>query len=188
MSPKERATRDDDGRARPLFGLGATLGIAVVLAAPFAILTLTGEEPYPAVIFPGGGQIQTHVVDGVAAFQSDTLVAYTPAGVERVVDRALLLDPIPPSQLSGLIASRFGQDRSSTRSVVVRGIDLVFEVPRAVPTVEETTRAREWLAGQLRSMGLSEETLIVRKERVTIDHRTGRELDREVLEEVNLIG
>src|SRR5690606_41813016 len=59
---QEQDDRTTPSRERtPLFGLWSTAAIALALVVPFAFATLTGSEPYPAVIFPGGGSISTHL-------------------------------------------------------------------------------------------------------------------------------
>lgn len=172
---------------RPLFGAVATAGIAVVLALPFATLTLADLEPYPAVIFPGGGEIAATLDGDVVTFYTETLIGVGLDGAETPIAAAELLDPIPPSHLTGIVGTEFGQDLSPSTSIHIRKTPLTFDVPRHVPSAEDRAAARRWLAERLSTLGLMTDSLRTRTERVRVDHATGDVLDREIVEEVELL-
>lgn len=176
------------GRGQALFGWGGSLLLAAALVTPFGLLELTDHEPYPAVIFPGGGQFATSLQGERAVFLSSTLIGQSPAGDDVVVDRTELLDPIPASHLGGIIGTEFGQDTTPTQTIRVRKTGLALELPRHVPSAADRQAALRWVAAQLEALGLRPDVLIMRTERVTVDHATGAVLEREVVEEVDLLG
>lgn len=69
---------------------------------PFGVFKVFGTEPYPAIIFPGGGWIGTRIDGGHATFTTRELVGYDMQGQAVRLDSVEFLDPIPSSHLSGL--------------------------------------------------------------------------------------
>lgn len=188
MSGDADARESDTPRSdRPLFGLGTSLLVAAALACPFAFMTATTLEPFPAVIFPGGGALAARLSDDEVTFYNTSLIAARDDGTEVVLDVATFLDPIPSSYLSGLLDTRFGQDRSPTTPVTFRKPDITVEFRRTVPDPADQLIGREWLRGNLRSMGLDPDVLVSREEILTVDHSSGSLLRRETVEEVTLL-
>lgn len=186
---QEQDDRTTPSRERtPLFGLWSTAAIALALVVPFAFATLTGSEPYPAVIFPGGGSISTHLDGQDARFEVDSLVGFTDDGTPRRLDPTEFLDPIPPSYAGGLVGTLFGQDVAPTTRLEVAKLGGTIEVERHVPSAEERAEARAWLAGRLEAAGVRPDRLEVHYDRVTVDHTTGEVLDRTTVEEVVILG
>lgn len=183
--PESAATASD---RRPLFGLWASLLVGVVLVAPFAILNFTDQEAYPAVIFPGGGQIATTLEGDVATFYTSTLLGEDSDGNRVPIDRTEFLDPIPSSHLGGLIRTGFGQDTSTHADVWIKRARVTVPIPRHVPSMEDQEEALEWVAERLTALGLRSDRLVSVSERVTLDHATGEVLDREVVGERVILG
>ncbi len=188
MQAPDEGTTPPRERATPLFGFWSTVAVALALLVPFAFSTLTDSEPYPAVIFPGGGQIATHLDGQEARFEVDSLVGFSEDGTPQRLDPTDLLRPIPPSYTGGLVGTLFGQDTTPTTRLEVAKLGWTIDVARHVPDEEERAAAREWLAGRLEAAGVRPDRLEVHYDRVTVDHSTGAVLDRTTLEEVVILG
>jgi hypothetical protein len=116
-----------------------TVGLVAALVLPFFVLSSTGDEIVPSVIFPGGGgtvQVKDHRV----VFRATTFWAHRPDGDElEQLDPRTFLAPIPVQSSPG-VANQLLIAPSSPDS------DL-----------------SAWIAWRLRSLGYSDAILVVRR-------------------------
>ncbi len=173
---------------KSLFSAWETGLLVVLLIAPFAIYKASWEEPYPAIIFPGGAGV-VDIVDDRVEFEIRSFVGFDDADEPVYLDVTELLDPIPASHSGGVARNRFGMNDERTREVWVNlGLRQgTIEVPRYAATPEEKAEVREWLAGHLVGMGLQPDRFSVWYELVSVDYQTGRELSRELLREDQIL-
>lgn len=71
---------------RPLFGLATTILVGLLLAVPFGIYYVFDTEPYRAIIFPGGGEINTRINGDRATFDMRSVVGFDQEGREVELD------------------------------------------------------------------------------------------------------
>jgi hypothetical protein len=175
-----------EGARRPLFGVGTTVILVLLLVVPFVLRTLSSSaEPYPAVLLPAGpGQVP--VSHGTAGFSVRSIVGRRPTGSEAVLDPVTFLAPIPVHYLYALADGQFGQDAGGDRTISSGRLGITFSVPRAQPTASSKAEARDWLRSKLSAAGLAPDTLIIRDEWVTVQLRSGRELTRSVQNEITV--
>lgn len=177
-----------DNSSRPLFGLGWTLLIIALLVGPYLVYSVSTEEPYPAVILPGGASA-VDIDDDQVTFEVRSFVGYDAHGEPVYLDVTDLLDPVPPSHSSALVRSMFGQDQSGKRRIL---IDLrvrkgAISVPRHVPSAADRAAAREWVNDKLDDAGAVPDRLEVWNERIVVDYATGDEISREQVSEVVIL-
>lgn len=177
---------NDDVSSRPttLFGRVATLAVLAGCVLPFAFYRVTGFEPYPAIIFPGGAS-RVPVTAGSVGFSSLSLLAYDEHGELTALDVPELLDPIPSSVVDALAATSFGQNDATEFDLWFSGVRWrISGIPRHAPSDDERRAAREWLAGKIADQGLDASRLVVRYVWVTVDYEGGSEIARRTLDEV----
>ncbi|HLS26214.1 MAG TPA: hypothetical protein VK063_10110 [Beutenbergiaceae bacterium] len=174
-------------RQRPLFGIAATVLIGAALVIPYGIYQAFDSEPYPAMILPGGGYIETYVYDDRAVFVARDLIGYDAGGNPIRLDHVTFLDPIPPSFLGGLVATGFGQDAPASEHLHSGRLDWGFDARLHTPSEADQREARAWLSRRLQSLGLDPDRLTVRYDEVEVDYDTGVELQRTTLEEVEIL-
>lgn len=175
------------GRDKPLFGTAATILIGAALVVPYGIYQAFESEPYPAMILPGGGYIETFIVEDRAVFEARDLVGYGADGNAVRLDHVTFLDPIPPSYLGGLVATAFGQDAPASASLHSGRLDWGFEARLHTPSEADQREARAWLAARLQSLGLDPDRLTVRYDEVHVDYATGAVLEWTTVEEVEIL-
>ena len=136
-----------DQRSRPLFAVGTTAIVAVLLLVPFALRTLSSAvEPYPAVLLPAGpGKVP--VSSGTASYSVRSLLGHKPDGSEAPLDPVRFLAPIPVQYLYALADGEFGQRTERDGTISLRGLHLTVDAARPRPTPSSRTAAADWLRG-----------------------------------------
>lgn len=158
--------------------------VAGVVVLPFALLKLHAAlEPVPAILLPSGAYRadvrQTEVT-------SINLLAWArsrefPQEWTRV-EPARLIAPIPVQSFHDIAQDGFGLTPTRPAPLWVRGIGhMVTRPARISDTDAEETRA--WLRARLETLGFGSDELRITRERQTIDKRTRRVLQQEVLHE-----
>src|SRR5690606_1881241 len=103
-----------DADERPLFSAKFSFVLAILFVLPLCVRTVTGVEPWPAVLLPAGGA-RTEAIDGYARVRV-LIVTVESDGVEaQRLDPVRLVEPIPVQYIKALSKRNFGQDRSETR-------------------------------------------------------------------------
>jgi hypothetical protein len=177
-------TTEDD--RRPLFAVGTTVILVLLLAVPFALRTLSSSaEPFPALILPAGpGKVP--VSQGAAGFSVRTIVGRRPDGSEARLDPVTFLAPIPVHYLYALADGQFGQAPDGDKTISSGRLGVSFTVPRPQSTASSRAEAREWLQEKLSAAGFIPDALTIRDEWVTIELSSGRELTRALQKETSV--
>lgn len=176
-------TESDRG---PLFAVGTTVILLLLLVVPFALRTLSSSaEPYPALLLPAGpGQVP--VSNGTAGFSVRSIVGRRPNGSETVLDPVTFLAPIPVHYLYALADRQFGLGPDSDKFISSGRLGITVPVPRPQATAASRTEARGWLRDKLSTAGLVPDALIIRDEWVTTELSSGHELARALQNEMTV--
>jgi len=162
---------------KPLFSVRFTLILAALLIGPLLVRHYTSSEPWPAVLLPsGGGLIRKY--DGIALFEVVEVKAVDRSGKELRIDPQDLIDPIPPQYFRALSENRFGYDLTALRKVQTRSGKWVLYFPRKIPSLAERKEASRWLASRVRRKQRDYYKLSLRREVLSVEIGSGRELKR----------
>lgn len=136
--------------------------LAGALLAPFALRTLVGVEPYPALLFPDGASV-IRVEGGVAQFRNVALYAQHATRAEVRLDPRAFMAPIPVHYLRAIADRGFGQaePRQRTRRLGFLG---EWSLPEKSSTPRERAEARRWLHERVSSAAPAATALVIRSE------------------------
>jgi hypothetical protein len=144
--------------------MGLTL-LSLCLFIPFGLSFISGLEPYPAVILPGGaGKIK---IDG-DDLRFSKLVLYgkdQESDQWKSLDATAFLDPIPVVYLRSIIVNEFGLNRDRVVSVNFAWNlfpDFDYTNQKFI-TEERVVAAKAWLRERLALQGCETDTLLARK-------------------------
>jgi hypothetical protein len=171
-------------RRSALFGVATTVLIAVCLLVPLGFRLMTNIEPFPAMLFPSGGQ--TVPVTGTEVFLRDIeVIGYKPTGQPQVISPSDVSRVMPEfSYIFAQVAGQdFGLDTTNRIAFNVKGLNETFTVPRHVPSDEARAQAKRWLKSRLQRLGLSTTRLAVRDTWLTIRYKTGQVVSKKVINE-----
>jgi hypothetical protein len=169
----------------PLFNLKMSIVIALALLVPFAVAMSTDSEPYPAVLFPGGGGVvQTR--NSVVEYNAVLLYGIDQEGLPVQIDVAPFLDPIPTQFLVPLVAADFGLNDDTELEIRIKKIGRTFSVPGVRVSEADRQGTRAWLGDRLEALGLDPGVLITQRVRITADSNSGREVSRTTIRESTL--
>jgi len=164
------------------FSLRFTLLLGLYLVVPFAIKTLTALPVWPAILFPvGAGKL--YVVNGNVAFPYLSFWGFDREGNARELDRAELFDPIPIGYSGGVADAELGLSEATTHVVWVRGFRRQISIARRVPNRTLRSEVAGWWSARLRDRGLSADRIILRRDEVFVEVKTGREVSRRLIDE-----
>jgi hypothetical protein len=171
-------------RSPALFGLPATVAIAIILLIPLGVRIFTTSEPFPAMLFPAGGSTLS-IVNNQVTFPETVVVGYTAKGDPSVISPVDVMQVMPElTYYFPFVAARdFGQSADTTENITVKGLHKTIVVPRHAPSDAAQSQARAWLRGRLQRLGLSTAKVSVRDEWITVDYNSGREVSSKVTDE-----
>jgi len=159
-----------------------TLLLGLYLLVPFAIKTLTGLPVSPAILFPvGSGKL--YIADGNVAFAHLSFRGFDREGNTRELDRAELFAPIPMGYSGAMAEADLGLSEATTRVVWVKGLRRQISIPRRVPDRAVRSEVAGWWSARLRDRGLSPDRIVLRRDEMIVEVKTGREVGRRPIDD-----
>lgn len=159
-----------------------TLLLGLYLLVPFAIKTLTGLPVWPAILFPvGSGKL--YVANGKVAFGHLSFQGFDREGNRRELDRAELFAPIPIGYSGGMADAELGLSEATTRLVWVRGLRRQISIARRVPDLALRSEVAGWWSARLQDRGLSPDRIVIRRDEMIVEVKSGREVGRRLIDE-----
>lgn len=163
-----------------------TLLLGLYLIVPFAISTLTGLPVWPAILFPvGSGKL--YIGDGNVAFAHLSFRAFDRQGNPRELDRGELFAPIPIGYSGGMADAELGLSEATRRVIWVRGLRRQISIARRVPDRTLRDEVAGWWSARLRKRGLSADRIVLRRDEVVVEVKTGREVSRSPIDERTIV-
>lgn len=170
--------------SRPLYSLHFTVLLLLVLFIPFTLRTLSTQlEPYPAILMPSGAG-KVRVDNEIITYRVTKFYGQNADSEWLEITASQLIDPIPVQYVSQLLAIDFGlTELGDDVPLRLRG-DHVVGLNLGIPNSQsEREEAGDWMADNLREIGLAGDNLRVATVQLTIHADNGDVLAEEVIDE-----
>ena len=164
------------------FSLVFTSVLCVYLAVPFAIESLTGLLTFPAILLPvGSGKLS--VVDGTVAFEHLSFRGFDREERAQELDPGRFFAPVPIGYSGAMANNALGLSEETTQSVWVKGARFSVKLPRHVPDRALRDETAAWLSDRLGRLGLSPDRIVIRRDEIVVEVKSGREISSRPLDE-----